>query len=73
MVDEINKRRKISKEEIVAIRNKVFHPQDALKLKLIDEVSTFENFKETNYPNHSVDDYVYRIDGTRLKNILTAR
>jgi len=36
MVSEISKRRKISKEEIATIRNKVFHPQDALKLKLID-------------------------------------
>jgi len=28
---------------------------------------------EINYPNHSVEDYVYRIDGTRLKKILTPR
>lgn len=49
------------------------HPRDALKAKLIDSISTFEEFTALNYPNHAVEDIVYRLDGTRLRPTLTQK
>lgn len=71
MIDSVAQRRKIGREEALAIKNKVFHPRDALKAKLIDSISTFEEFTAVNYPNHTVEDVVYRLDGTRLRPTLT--
>jgi ClpP class serine protease len=73
MIDSVSERRKIPKEEALALKNKVFHPREALRAKLIDSVSTFEEFAAVNYPNHSVEDVVYRLDGTRLRPTLTQK
>lgn len=71
MVDSVAERRKIPREEALAISSKLFHPTEALKAKLIDSISTFEEFAAVNYPNHAVEDVVYRLDGTRLRPTLT--
>ena len=73
MIDAVVERRKIVREDAVALKNKVLHPRDALKAKLIDSIGTFEEFAALNYPNHSIEDVVYRLDGTRVRSTLTQR
>lgn len=41
LVDSVVRRRKIAREDVEGLKNKVFHPRDALKLKLIDSINTF--------------------------------
>lgn len=36
-------------------------------------MSTFEEFAELNYPNDKIEDHVYQIDGTKIKQNLTER
>ena len=45
------------------------HAKDALRLKLVDSVSTFEEFADVNFPNSPIEDYTYRIEGMRFGNI----
>jgi hypothetical protein len=59
------------REDVLALKSKVLHPREALKAKLIDNITTFEEFTSLNYPNHNVEDVVYRLDGTRLRSTLT--
>ena len=73
MINSVSERRGVPKETLNEIKSKVFHPKDALKHKLIDSVSTFEEFMEVHYPNSTVEDYVYRIDGKRLRHNLSDR
>lgn len=68
MINSISERRGISKEALTEIKSKVFHPKDALKHKLIDSVSTFEEFVNLHYPNSTIENYVYKIDGKRLRH-----
>ena len=55
MIDSIHQRRKIPKEDLVNIKNKIMHPKDALKLKLVDSVGTFDEFVDVNFPNCSIE------------------
>ncbi len=73
MVNSVAYCRKISREDALAISGKVFHPREALKAKLIDSISSFEEFAAVNFPNHAVEDVVYRLDGTRLRATLTQK
>jgi len=73
MLHSVSLRRNIPHEEAVAIKSRVFHPREALRAKLIDSVSTFEEFRALNYPNHAVENVVYRLDGTRLHHSFTLR
>ena len=41
MIDSVHERRGIQKEQVRAIKNRLYHPQEALSLGLIDAVSTF--------------------------------
>lgn len=54
MISSLQQRRGIPKEQIANIRNKLYHPNEALNLKLIDSVSTFEEFVQLNYPNDKI-------------------
>lgn len=67
MIDSISERRNISKDVLGSIRNKVFHPKEALSHNLIDSISTFEEFSDRNFPNVKVEDFVYKIDGIRAR------
>lgn len=71
MIDSVSLRRSIAREEAVAISSRVFHPREALRARLVDSVSTFEEFKALHFPNHAVEDVVYRLDGTRLHHSFT--
>lgn len=73
MIDSVHQQRGLPKEQLLSIKNKLYHPNEALSLKLIDSVSTFEEFVELNYPNDKVEDHVYQIDGTKIKQNLTER
>ena len=42
LIKTVSEARNIPKESIESIKNKVFHPKEALRLKLIDKISTFE-------------------------------
>ena len=66
MIDSIHQRRKIAKEDLVNIKNKIMHPKDALKLKLVDSVGTFEEFVDVNFPNCSIEEIIYQIEGARI-------
>jgi ClpP class serine protease len=61
MLQSVHHRRNIPKENLSAIRSQVLHPAEALRLKLIDAICTFEQFKGTNFPNCEVEEHVYRI------------
>lgn len=67
MIDSIHLRRKIPKEDLVNIKNKIMHPKDALKLKLVDSVGTFEEFVDVNFPNCSIEQIIYQVEGTRFR------
>lgn len=73
MAESLKKTRNIAKEDVLALKNKVFHPKDALKAKLIDSIKTFEEFSALSFPNHQVEDVVYRLDGTRLRSTFTQK
>jgi len=73
MIDSVSLRRNVPREEALAIKSRVFHPREALRARLIDSVSTFEEFKALNFPNHAVEDVVYRLDGTRLHHSFTLK
>ena len=49
------------------------HPKDALKLKLVDSISTFEDFVDINFPNSNIETLTYRIEGLRVKGGPTNR
>jgi len=51
MIDSVHQQRGIPKDQLLSIKNKLYHPNEALSLKLIDSVSTFEEFIDLNYPN----------------------
>lgn len=61
MVDSVAHCRKISREDALAISSKLYHPRQALQAKLIDSISTLEEFVAVNFPNHTVEDLVYRL------------
>ena len=73
MLHSVALRRNIPHEEALAIKNRVFHPREALRARLIDSVSTFEEFRALNYPNHAVENVVYRLDGTRIHHSFTLK
>ena len=54
MIDSISARRNIPKEELSGIRSKIMHPRDALKMRLVDSLGTFEEFVDSNFPNANV-------------------
>ena len=69
MIDSIHARRNIPKEDLLKIKSKLMTPREALRLKLVDSIGTFEDFVDLNYPNHSVETYTYRIEGSRVKRM----
>jgi ClpP class serine protease len=73
MINSIHQRRGIPIEELKGIKSKIMHPRDALRLKLIDSVGTFEEFKDLNFPNTSVEKFTYRIEGFRIGHRFTSR
>ena len=54
MIKAVSYRRKIPIETVRNIRNRLFSPKEALENKLIDEIGTFEEFKDLNFPNNPV-------------------
>lgn len=73
MIQGVSRRRKLTTQTVTSIGQKLFHAQDALKIGLVDGLSTFEEFKATNFPNHRVEDFVYRVDGTRVGQTINQR
>jgi ClpP class serine protease len=73
MIKSVQQRRNIPKDTLTAIKNKLYHPKDALALKLVDSIGTFEEFVDVNFPNHNIENVVYKVDGVRLSHNLTDR
>ena len=64
MVKTVSERRNISEEKAQSMAAQLYHPQDALKNRLIDEIGTFEEFAMKHYPKHNVEDFVFRRDSS---------
>jgi hypothetical protein len=51
MIDSVHQQRGIPKDQLLSIKNKLYQPNEALSLELIDSDSTFEEYIDLNYPN----------------------
>lgn len=54
MKQSVSDRRSIPEETVESMASTLYHPQDALKHRLIDQVGTFEEFVSQHYPKHKV-------------------
>ena len=61
MIESIHQRRKIDREQLKAVKSTIMHPKDALSMKLVDSVGTFEEFADLNFPNAQLEQFTYRV------------